>query len=44
MPKKGSRPEEIIGMLCRADVLLDKEKKTAEVIKVLAITDATSLR
>ena len=39
MPKKRFQPEEIIGTLRHADVLLGQGKKLAEVIKTLDLSD-----
>ena len=44
MSKKRYRPEEIIGKLREADVLLSKGKKVVDVIKALGITDVTYYR
>ena len=44
MPKKRFRPEEIIGKLRHADVLLGQGKRIAEIVKVLGITDVTYYR
>ena len=44
MAKKRFRPEEIIGKLREADVLLSQGKKVVDVIKVLGITDVTYYR
>jgi putative transposase len=44
MAKKRYRPEEIIGKLREADVLLSQGKKVVEVIKALGITDITYYR
>ena len=44
MPKKRFRPEEIIGKLRHADVLLGQGQKVAEVVKALGITDVTYSR
>ena len=44
MPKKRYRPEEIIGKLREADVLLSQGKKVVDVIKSLGITDVTYYR
>ena len=44
MPKKRSQPEEIIGTLRHADVLLGQGTKIAEVVKALGVTDATYSR
>ena len=44
MPKKRYRPEEIIGKLREADVLISQGKKVVEVIKVLGVTDVTYYR
>jgi transposase-like protein len=44
MPKKRYRPEEIIGKLREADVLLSQGKKVVDVIKVLGVTDVTYYR
>jgi putative transposase len=44
MPKKRFQPEEIIGRLRYADVLLDQEKNVAEVVKPLGVTDVTYYR
>jgi putative transposase len=39
MAKKRYRPEEIIGKLREADVLLSQGKKVVDVIKALGVTD-----
>jgi len=44
MPKKRYRPEEIIGKLREADVLISQGKKVVEVIKSLGVTDVTYYR
>jgi hypothetical protein len=44
MPKKRFQPEEIIGKLRHADVLLDQGKKLAEVVKALGVSDVTDSR
>jgi putative transposase len=44
MSKKRYRPEEIIGKLREADVLLSQGKKVLDVIKALGITDVTYYR
>jgi transposase-like protein len=44
MAKKRYRPEEIIGKLREADVLISQGKKVVDVIKALGITDVTSYR
>jgi len=44
MPKKRYRPEEIIGKLREADVLISQGKKVVEVIKALGVTDVTYYR
>ena len=44
MPKKRYRPEEIIGKLREADVLLSQGKKVVDVIKALGVTDVTYYR
>jgi transposase-like protein len=44
MAKKRFRPEEIIGKLREADVLLSQGKKVVDVIKVLGIDDVTYYR
>ena len=44
MSKKRYRPEEIIGKLREADVLISQGKKVADVIKALGITDVTYYR
>ena len=44
MAKKRYRPEEIIGKLREADVLISQGKKVVDVIKALGITDATYYR
>ena len=44
MPKKRYRPEEIIGKLREADVLISQGKKVVEVIKTLGVTDVTYYR
>jgi putative transposase len=42
MAQKRFTPEEIIGKLRHADVLLGQGKKVAEIAKTLGITDVTS--
>ena len=44
MSKKRNRPEEIIGKLRDADVLISQGKKVVEVIKSLGVTDVTDYR
>jgi hypothetical protein len=44
MPKKRFQPEESIGKLRHADVLLAQGKKLAEVVKALGVTDVTYYR
>jgi putative transposase len=44
MSKKRYRPEEIIGKLREADVLLRQGKKVVDVIKALGVTDVTYCR
>lgn len=44
MPKKRFQPEEIIGKLRQADVLLGQGKKVADVVKALGVTDVTDYR
>jgi len=44
MAKKRYRPEEIIGKLREADVLISQGKKVVEAIKVLGVTDVTDYR
>ena len=44
MPKRRYRPEEIIGKLREADVLISQGKKVVEVIKALGVTDVTYYR
>ena len=44
MPKKRFQPEEIIGKLRHADVLLGQGKKVAEVVNALGVTDVTYSR
>ena len=44
MSKKRFRPEEIIGKLRHADVLLGQGKRVAEVVKVLGVTEVTYYR
>ena len=44
MSKKRFQPEEIIGKLRHADVLLGQGKKIAEVVKALGVTDVTYSR
>ena len=44
MPKKRHTPEEIIGKLREADVLLAQGRKVAEVVKALAVTEVTYYR
>jgi len=44
MSKKRYRPEEIIGKLREADVLINQGKNVVDVIKALGITDVTYYR
>jgi len=44
MSKKRYRPEEIIGKLREADVLISQGKKVVDVIKALGITDVIYYR
>ena len=44
MPTKRFTPEQIIGKLRHADVLLGQGKKVAEIVKGLGITDVTYYR
>jgi hypothetical protein len=44
MPKKRFQPEEIIGKLRHADILLGQGKKIAEVVTALGVTDVTYYR
>jgi transposase-like protein len=44
MAKKRFRPEEIIGKLRHADVLLGQGKRVAEVVKALGVTEVTYYR
>lgn len=44
MPKKRFQPEEIIGKLRQAEVLLGQGKKIAEVVKALGVTEVTDSR
>ena len=44
MPKKRFQPEEVIGKLRHADVLLGQGKKLAEVVKALGVSDVTYYR
>ena len=44
MSKKRCAPEEIIGKLRHADVLLGQGKKVAEVVKALGVTEVTYSR
>ena len=44
MAKKRYRPEEIIGKLREADVLISQSKKVVEVIRTLGVTDVTDYR
>ena len=44
MPTKRFTPEQIIGKLRHADVLLGQGKKVAEIVKALGITDVTYYR
>ncbi len=44
MPKKRFQPEEIIGKLRHADVLLGQGQKVTEVVKALGVTDVTDYR
>lgn len=44
MPQKRFTPEEIIGKLRHADVLLGQGKKVTEVVKALGVTDVTYYR
>ena len=42
MPRKGSRPEDIIAKLREADVLLGQGKKVAEVVRALGVSEVRS--
>ncbi len=44
MPQKRFTPEEIIGKLRHADVLLGQGTKVAEVVKALGVTEVTYYR
>ncbi len=44
MPKKRFQPEQIIGKLRHADVLLGQGKKVAEIVKALGVTEVTYYR
>jgi len=44
MPTKRFQPEEIIGKLRHADVLLGQGQKVAEVVKALGVTEVTDSR
>ena len=44
MAKKRYRPEEVIGKLREADVLISQGKKVVDVIKALGVTDVTYYR
>ena len=44
MPRKGSRPEEIVAKLREADVLLGQGKRVAEVVKALGVSEVTYYR
>lgn len=44
MPKKRFQPEEIIGKLRHADVLLGQGRKVADVVKALGVTEVTYYR
>jgi putative transposase len=44
MPKKRFQPEEIIGKLRHADILLGQGKKIAEGVKALGVPDVTDSR
>lgn len=44
MPTKRFTPEQIIGKLRHADVLLGQGKKVAEVVKALGVTEVTYYR
>ena len=44
MRKKRFQPEEIVGNLRHADVLLGQGKKATEVVKALGVTDGTYYR
>jgi transposase-like protein len=44
MSKKRYRPEEIIGKLREADILISQGKRVVDVIKTLGITDVTYYR
>ena len=44
MSKQRYRPEEIIGKLREADVLISQGKKVVEIIKALGVTDVTYYR
>jgi hypothetical protein len=42
MPRKGSRPEEIIAKLREADILLAQGKKVGEAVKALGVSEVSS--
>jgi putative transposase len=44
MSKKRYRPEEILGKLREADVLISQGKKVVDVIRALGVTDVTYYR
>jgi putative transposase len=44
MPKKRFQPEEIIGKLRHANVLLGQGKRVAEVVKALGVAEVTYSR
>jgi transposase-like protein len=44
MPKKRFTPEQVIGKLRHADVLLGQGKRVADVVKVLGVTEVTYYR
>jgi len=44
MPQKRFTPEQIIGKLRHADVLLGQGRKVAEVVKALGVTEVTYYR
>ncbi len=44
MPKKRFTPEQVIGKLRHADVLLGQGKRVADVVKVLGVTEVTDSR
>jgi putative transposase len=44
MPKKRSRPEDIITKLRKADIMISQGKTVGETIKLLGVSDVTYYR